>query len=70
MRDLYEVFNDLNLEEEKDLEVMNDLEKQKAEVEEKAEKRDQKAGENGKKGSCQRRLSGNRCRAVFHNVRF
>ncbi|HJC12014.1 MAG TPA: hypothetical protein H9935_14680 [Candidatus Blautia merdigallinarum] len=25
MRDLYEVFNDLNLEEEKDLEVMNDL---------------------------------------------
>ena len=29
MRDLYEVFNDLNLEEEKDLEVMNDLEKQK-----------------------------------------
>ena len=29
MRDLYEVFNDLNLEEEKDLEVMDDLEKQK-----------------------------------------
>ena len=29
MRDLYEVFNDLNLEEEKDLEVMTDLEKQK-----------------------------------------
>ena len=29
MRDLYEVFNDFNMEEEKDLEVMNDLEKQK-----------------------------------------
>lgn len=29
MRDLYEIFNDFNLEEEKDLEVMNDLEKQK-----------------------------------------
>ena len=34
-------------------------------MEEKAKKRDQKAGENGKKDGSQRRLSGNRRRAVF-----
>ena len=68
MRDLYEVFNDLNLEEEKDLEVMNDLEKQK--WKKKLRKEIQKPMKTGKKGGSQRRLPGNRCRAVFHNVRF
>lgn len=47
MRDLYEVFNDLNLEEEKDLEVMNDLEKQK--WKKKLRKEIKKPGKTGRK---------------------
>ena len=47
MRDLYEVFNDLNLEEEKDLEVMNDLEKQK--WKKKLRKEIRKPGKTGRK---------------------
>ena len=62
MRDLYEVFNDLNLEEEKDLEVMNDLEKQK--WKKKLRKEIKKPVKTGR-SSCQRRLPGNRSRAVF-----